>query len=159
MKKYFALLLLLPTALMVAGGAAAQRKNTTSHDVKPVCACTDTDDCPCARRQMSADGVNKPATEKGKSSYQKKIDRRAAEQSEEINERYNSALKKINKAGLAPADTQALQQMAENNRNTALAQVNQTAEAIKTGHRSCMKLSGDNHKLCKKLDKILILED
>lgn len=159
MKKYFALLLLLPTALMVAGGAAAQRKNTTSHDVKPVCACTDTDNCPCAGRQMSANGVNRPDTGKEKSSYQKKIDRRTAEQNEEINERYNSALKKINKAGLAQADAQVLQQIAENNRNTALAQVNQTAEAIKTGHRSCMKLSGDNHKLCKKLDKILILED
>ena len=71
----------------------------------------------------------------------------------------SSGLKKINKAGLAQTDAQVLQQIAENNRNTALAQVTQTAEAIKTNHRSCMKLSGDNHKLCKKLDKILILED
>lgn len=168
MKKYFALLLLLPTALMVISGAAqAQRKNTTAHDVKPACMCEGKADCGCAAMKSAEmpykmnkkdKKTEKTYNKKDKMSYDKKVDKWAAERSEEINEQYGKIVKKINHSDLSKQDAAKLQQIATDNKDIAQRHVIEISDRIKDSHPECMA-AGDNHKLCKKIDKILVADD
>lgn len=164
MKKYTSLLLLVPTALMVISGAAsAQRKNTTSHDVKPVCACTGQENCGCYnpnKANMPYQKMNKNDKDynKDKMSYDKRVNKWAAERNEEINEKYNEVVKKINKSDLSKDNAHILQQMASENKDFAQRHVMEISDRIKTSHPNCMA-AGDKHKLCKKIDKILLADD
>ncbi len=179
MRKYLALLLLTPTAFMVMSGAAnAQRKNTTSHDVKPVCDCIGQPDCECSsplertdtkihheKARKAHDHHPHEGAHKGKKgskdtkAHQKdKMKHQFADRDEEIEHQYNKAIKKIDEAELSPKESEALKRIAANNRNLAKQQAETTAKQLKSAKAECKKL-GAPKKLCKRINKILLNND
>lgn len=102
--------------------------------------------------------TEKTYNKKDKMSYDKKVDKWAAERNEEINEQYGKIIKKINHADLSKQDATKLQQIATDNKDIAQRHVIEISDRIKDSHPECMA-AGDNHKLCKKIDKILVADD
>ncbi len=179
MRKYFALLLLLPTAFMVMSGAAnAQRKNTTSHDVKPACACVGEPNCQCSSQleRKATKGHHEKAGKahdhhpdkgphKGKKGskdsqtpQKDKMKHWQAERIAEVDHRYNKLMQRIKDADLSKENAETLSELAIENRDLAKRQIEEVSKQLKTSHAKCMEL-GVKHKICKKLGKLLLDND
>ncbi len=181
MKKFYTLAITLAAApalmLAVCNQANAQRKNTTSHDVAPVdfTAVSDSasqnvnkNECNCGqdkkclkkcKKLMKKDQKEdkKHKDKKDKKSHHKMM----REQTEEINESYAKALRKIEKSSFSPEQKELLKQQAEQNRDWALQKMNEYQQLMQQQMQARQKLDmqalmkdKDNRKLVKRISEI-----
>lgn len=113
MKKFvYSLAVILPAIMLISSSdALAQRKNTTEKDVVPAYA---------AEQDYQYDGCKCPKGRKCDSGCMKN---RMNEKTKDINEEYNTAIKKIDKSGFTQEQKELLVKQARENRDLAMEQM------------------------------------
>ena len=169
--------------LAVCNQASAQRKNTTSHDVAPVDLTTvndtatqnvNTNECNCGqnkkclkeckkmmKKDQKEDKKHKEKKDKKNKKDKKSHHKMMQEQTEEINESYAKALRKIEKSSFSPEQKELLKQQALQNRDWALQKMNEYQQLMQQQMQARQKLDmqalmkdKDNRKLIKKISEI-----
>ena len=167
--------------LAVCNQANAQRKNTTSHDVAPVdfTAVSDSasqnvnkNECNCGQDKKCLKECKKMMNKERKydKKHNDKKDKKShhkmmREQTEEINDSYAKALRKIEKSSFSPEQKELLKQQAEQIRDWALQKMNEYQQLMQQQMQARQKLDmqalmkdKDNRKRIKNIAEIPFYE-